>query len=118
MSGTARLRIICNGCQVVGDAVPLTCNQLVVIPKHYKLLIGYVPDSFEIVIKLLPHFVDGADNGFRGRGQVGVVVFVLLAADVLVFGQILLVRVFVRCFVIKFFCQSVHVRYLVRVASV
>ena len=92
MPCAACLGVVCNGCHVVGDAVPLTGNQSAIVPERNQLRIGDMLNAFEVVSKLIPQLIDSTDNRLD-RCQQGVVGFILFAADVLMLRQVLAVSV-------------------------
>ena len=92
MPCAACLGVICNGCHIVGDAVPLTGNKSAIAPERNQLRIGDMLNAFEVVRELIPQLIDSTDNRFD-RCQQRVVGFILFAADVLMLRQVLAVSV-------------------------
>ena len=79
MPCAACLGVVCNGCHVVGDAVPLTGNQSAIVPERNQLRIGDMLNAFEVVRKLIPQLIDSANNRLD-RSQQRIVGFVLILA--------------------------------------
>ena len=79
MSCAACLGVVCNGCHVVGDAVPLAGNQSAIVPERNQLRIGDMLNAFEVVRKLIPQLIDSANNRLD-RSQQRIVGFVLILA--------------------------------------
>ena len=81
------LGVVCNGCHVVGDAVPLTGNQSAIVPERNQLRIGDMLNAFEVVRELIPQLSNSPYNSLACSRQ-SIVGFVLFTANVLMLRQV------------------------------